>query len=149
MHQRGVEILVGGFVGAAAVALVVLALQVSGLTPADRTETYTLYAEFNDAGSLRPRGRVSMSGVTVGRIRDVTLDPDSYRAVVVMDINASVDRIAVDSTAVIRTSGLLGEQYIDISLGGDPDSLREGDFFYDTQSAMNLEQLISNFATGM
>ena len=149
MHQRSAEILVGGFVAAAAAALIFLGLQVSGLTPADRSETYTLYAEFNDAGALRPRGRVSMSGVTVGRIRDVTLDPDSYRAIVIMEIDAKVDRIAADSTAVIRTSGLLGEQYIDISLGGDLDSLADGDFFYDTQSAMNLEQLISNFATGM
>ncbi len=149
MHQRGVEILVGGFVALAAAALIFLGLQVSGLTAAERGETYTVYAEFNDAGSLRQRGRVSMSGVTVGRIRDVTLDPDSYRAIVAMEIDASVDRIAADSTAVIRTSGLLGEQYIDISLGGDLDSLADGDFFYDTQSAMNLEQLISNFATGM
>ena len=59
-----------------------------------------------------------------------------------------VDNIPSDSSAVIRTSGLLGEQYIDISIGAEMDSLKEGDTFYSTQSAMNLERLISNFASG-
>lgn len=149
MHPRMVELLVGGFVAAAIVSLVILAVQVSGLNPGSKGDTYTVYAEFNDTGSLAPRGRISLSGVTVGRIQSIELDPGSYRAVVKMEIRADVDDIAADSTAVIRTAGLLGEQYIDISLGGDPESLRDGDFFYDTQSAMNLEQLISNFATGM
>jgi phospholipid/cholesterol/gamma-HCH transport system substrate-binding protein len=65
-----------------------------------------------------------------------------------MSIHASVDNIPADSAAVIRTSGLLGEQYIDISVGGDLESLKDGDTFYSTQSAMNLERLIGNFASG-
>ncbi len=149
MHPRMLELMVGAFVAAAIVSLVILAVQVSGLSPGGKSDTYTVYAEFNDTGSLAPRGRVSLSGVTVGRIQSIELDPVSYRGVVKMEIRSDVDEIAADSTAVIRTAGLLGEQYIDISLGGDPDSMGDGDYFYDTQSAMNLEQMISNFATGM
>ena len=63
-------------------------------------------------------------------------------------IDAGIDNIPADSAAVIRTSGLLGDQYIDISVGGDLESLSPGDTFYSTQSAMNLERLISNFASG-
>jgi phospholipid/cholesterol/gamma-HCH transport system substrate-binding protein len=65
-----------------------------------------------------------------------------------MSIHKDVDNIPADSAAVIRTSGILGEQYIDISIGGDLESLKEGDTFYSTQSAMNLERMISNFASG-
>jgi phospholipid/cholesterol/gamma-HCH transport system substrate-binding protein len=89
-----------------------------------------------------------MAGVTVGRIREVTLDQETFQARVVIDIEAVYDRIPADSSAIIRTSGLLGEQYIDISPGADMESLAEGDTFYETQSALNIERMISNFATG-
>ena len=70
------------------------------------------------------------------------------QARVTIALNEQVTDIPADSAAVIRTSGLLGAQYIDISVGGDPDSLKPGDTFYSTQSAMNLERLITNFASG-
>jgi phospholipid/cholesterol/gamma-HCH transport system substrate-binding protein len=65
-----------------------------------------------------------------------------------LSINSDINNIPADSAAMIRTSGLLGEQYIDISIGGDLESLQPGDNFYTTQSAMNIERLISNFASG-
>ena len=148
MAQRTIEIIVGLFMIAGLAALLFLALQVSGLSPKAAEETYTLYANFNDTGGLRPRGRVSMAGVTIGTIDSITLDKDTFQARVAMSIHASVDNIPADSAAVIRTSGLLGEQYIDISVGGDLESLKDGDTFYSTQSTMNLERLIGNFASG-
>jgi phospholipid/cholesterol/gamma-HCH transport system substrate-binding protein len=148
MGQRTTEVTVGLFMLAGFAALVFLALQVSGLSAAQSDPTYTLYANFNDAGSLAPRSRVSMAGVTIGRVRDVTLDTKTFQARVAVEIDQTVENIPADSSAVIRTSGLLGEQYIDISVGGDMESLKPGDTFYSTQSAMNLERLISNFATG-
>jgi phospholipid/cholesterol/gamma-HCH transport system substrate-binding protein len=129
-------------------ALLFLALQVSGLSPKAADSTYTVYANFNDTGGLTPRGRVSMAGVTVGSIDSIVLNKDTFQARVTMSIYADVDNIPADSAAVIRTSGLLGEQYIDISVGGDMESLHSGDTFYSTQSAMNIERLISNFASG-
>ncbi len=148
MAQRTTEIIVGLFMVAGLAALIFLALQVSGLSPKAATGTYTVYANFNDTGGLTPRGRVSMAGVTVGTIESITLDKETFQARVTMSIHSDVDNIPADSSAVIRTSGLLGEQYIDISVGGDMESLQDGDTFYSTQSAMNLERLISNFASG-
>lgn len=148
MAQRTTEIMVGLFILAGGAALLVLALQVSGLTFRPGGETYTVSAYFNDAGGLAPRSRVSMAGVTVGRIRQVTLDQETFQARVIIDIDAGYDSIPADSSAIIRTSGLLGEQYIDISPGADLESLADGDTFYETQSALNIERVISNFASG-
>lgn len=148
MAQRTMEITVGVFMLLGVVALVFLALQVSGLTPGGSNETYEVQARFNDAGGLTARGRVSMAGVTIGRIRSIELDQTTFQARVTMDIDASVDNIPTDSSAIIRTSGLLGEQYIDISVGADETLMADGDSFYSTQSAMNLERLIGNFASG-
>lgn len=148
MAQRTTEIIVGLFMIAGFAALLFLALQVSGLSLKPAGDTYTVYADFNDAGSLAPRGKVSMAGVPIGRIRDVTLNPKTFQARVAIDIDAAYSSIPADSSAVIRTSGLLGDQYIDISVGADMESLSDGDDFYETQSAMNLERLITNFASG-
>ncbi len=148
MAKRTADLVVGLFMVAGIAALLFLALQVSGLSPKSAGDSYTLYANFNDAGGLTSRARVSMAGVTIGSIRDITLNRETFQARVVIDVDASVDNIPADSAAVIRTSGLLGEQYIDVSVGGDMASLADGDTFYTTQSAMNLERLISNFASG-
>jgi len=148
MAQRTTEIIVGLFAIAGLAALLFLALQVSGLSPKSTGTTYTLYAKFNDTGGLTPRGRVSMAGVTIGTIDAITLDRETFQARVTLSIHKEIDNIPADSAAVIRTSGILGEQYIDISVGGDLESLQDGDSFYSTQSAMNLERMISNFASG-
>ncbi|QSP94523.1 outer membrane lipid asymmetry maintenance protein MlaD [Marinobacter salinisoli] len=148
MTQRTMEIAVGLFMIAGLAALLFLALKVSGLSLQSAGSTYTVYANFNDIGGLRPRGRVSMAGVTVGSIESISLEPETFQARVSLAIRSDVDNIPADSSAVIRTSGLLGEQYIDISIGGEMDSLAAGDTFYSTQSAMNLERVISNFASG-
>lgn len=149
MANRTMEIIVGLFMIAGLAALLFLALQVSGLSPKPDSASYTLYAKFNDTGGLSPRGRVSMAGVTIGTVKSISLDTDTFQARVVMSIDADINNIPADSAAVIRTSGLLGDQYIDVSVGGDMDSLKDGDTFYSTQSAMNLERLISNFASGL
>ncbi|SOB78429.1 phospholipid/cholesterol/gamma-HCH transport system substrate-binding protein [Marinobacter sp. LV10R510-11A] len=148
MTQRKTDITVGLFMLAGLAALLFLALQVSGLSPKSAESTYTIYADFNDTGGITPRGRVSMAGVTVGSIDSISLNKETFQARVAMSIYGDVDNIPADSAAVIRTSGLLGEQYIDISIGGEMDSLAAGDTFYSTQSAMNIERLISNFASG-
>ncbi|EON93732.1 toluene ABC transporter subunit membrane protein [Marinobacter lipolyticus SM19] len=148
MAQRTTEIITGLFIIAGLAAVLVLALQVSGLSPKSAGDTYTLYASFNDVGGISPRGKVAMAGVKVGSIRSVTLDKETFQAKVELAIDANVDNIPADSSAVIRTSGILGDQYIDISIGGDMESLKPGDSFYSTQSAMNLERLITNFASG-
>ena len=147
MRVRTVEISVGVLIVGAILALVVLALQVSGLSLNAAQPTYKLYAQFSDLGGLSLRGRVSVAGVTIGRISDIRLDTKNMEALVEMEIFNSVDTLTKDSIASIRTEGLLGEKYIDISVGGDPDYLADGDTIFDTQGALSIEKLVSDFAS--
>ena len=147
MYSRSIEAIVGVFIIIGGVALAFLAMQVSGLTMDTQRETYKVYAQFDDLGGLSVRGRVSVAGVTVGKVSDITLDTKLYRALVEMEIYKDVDSLTVDTVASIQTSGLLGEKYISLSIGGDPEVLADGDTIFDTQSALNLEKLISAFAS--
>ncbi len=148
MYQRTIEIAVGVFMIVGFAALVFLALQVSGLSLDSQRETYKVYAQFDDLGGLSVRGRVSMAGVTIGRVSNISLDKQSYSALVEMDIYQEVDTLSTDSVASIQTSGLLGDKYVAISVGADEEFLQDGDTIFDTQSALNLEKLIGAFASG-
>ncbi|MFK0573033.1 outer membrane lipid asymmetry maintenance protein MlaD [Endozoicomonas sp.] len=148
MRMRTLEISVGAFMLAGVLALVAMAIKVSGLSPKSGGETYELHAYFDNAGSLKSRSKISMAGVTIGKVEKVTLDKNTYMAKVVMDIDQRIDNIPIDSTAAIVTAGLLGEQYISISIGGDEEYLRNGERFEDTQSALILEELIGKFLLG-
>ena len=148
MYERTIEAAVGAFMVAGFVAIAFLAIQVSGLSTDASRETYIIYAQFDDLGGLSVRGRVSLSGVTVGQVASISLDEKSYSALVEMDIYKTVDQLSVDSVASIQTAGLLGEKYVDLSIGGEDEFLVEGDTIFDTQSAMNLEKIIGAFASG-
>lgn len=148
MYQRSVEIAVGIFVMLGFAALVFLALQVSGLSADSQRDTYRVYAQFDDLGGLSIRGRVSLAGVTIGRVSDISLDKENYSALVEMEIYSEVDNLTADSVVAIETSGLLGDKYISVSVGADEEFLADGDTIFDTQSALNLEKLIGAFASG-
>ncbi|WP_151670404.1 outer membrane lipid asymmetry maintenance protein MlaD [Nitrincola schmidtii] len=145
MRIRTVEISVGIFMLLGFVALILLALNVSGLTLKPKAGGYTLYASFENIGGLTQRAKVSMSGVQIGEVRSIRLDPQMLMAEVEMSIFADVDFISADSSAMILTSGLLGQQYIGIVPGGDMDVLGDGDFIFNTQSALVLEDLVGKF----
>ncbi len=145
MRTRWVEISVGLFVILSMLALVGLALNVSGLKLSDNTGTYTVYARFENIGGLTPRSKVSMSGVQVGEVSNITIDKEQLVALVALDIYSHVDYLSIDTSAQILTSGLLGEQYIGVSVGFEEDTLKDGDFIEDTQSAMVLEELVGKF----
>ena len=127
-------------------------LLLSGVAPelddAEDGGTYRVFAEFTDVGTLEPGARVAMAGVTVGEVTDVELDTDTFRARVTMELDSDVDNIAMDSSAVIRTAGLMGRHYIEISPGGHPDSISDNDYIEDTQSAISIESLILRRITG-
>lgn len=148
IYQRSVEVAVGTFMVVGFAALAVLAIQVSGLSIDTKRDTYRIYAQFDDLGGLVERGRVSLSGITVGKVSSVTLDPVTYNALVEMEIYSDVNKLTVDTVASIQTAGLLGEKFIDLSVGGEEKFLADGDTIFDTQPALNLEKLISAFAAG-
>ena len=145
MRMRNVELMVGGFMVMGIVALVLMALRVSGLTMDAAGETYTIKARFENLGGLTDRAKVSLAGVTIGRVTNITLDQEWYAAVVEMEIDKSMDTLPIDTSASILTAGLLGEKYIGLSVGAEIDYMQDGDWVQDTQSAVVLEELISRF----
>jgi phospholipid/cholesterol/gamma-HCH transport system substrate-binding protein len=148
--SKTVEFGVGLFVLAGILGLVFLGLRVSGLTLNAPSETFHLEANFSDIGSLKPRARVTMAGVTVGRVESIDLDTQWFEARVKMRLESNLeDQLSRDTTAAILTSGLLGEQYVGLSVGGDPEMLEDGDTIRDTQSALVLEELIQQFVSSM
>ena len=149
MRQRLVEIWVGVFVVLGLGALLVLALQVSGLADVRQASGYHVTATFDNVGGLRERAPVSMAGVRVGRVDEIRLDPESHQARVTLRIRERYDRIPQDTSAAIYTSGLLGEQYVGLEAGWDSEPLQPGDRITDTQSAVVLERLIGQFLTDM
>jgi len=148
MQSRSIEITVGAFILLGIVALSFLAIQVSGLSLTGvLRESYTVSAQFNTIAGLTPRAKVMVAGVTIGHVKDISIDPITVRAVVDMAIDKNVDYLTTDSIASIKTAGVLGEQYVSISVGGAPDVLGEGDTIKDTQSAMIMEDLIGKLVT--
>ncbi|WP_221797579.1 outer membrane lipid asymmetry maintenance protein MlaD [Oceanobacter mangrovi] len=145
MHKRTVEFTVGAFMVMGIVALVLMAFRVSGLSMSDTGDTYTLKAHFENLGGLNERAKVSMAGVTIGRVTKIYLDPEWYSAVVEMEINKSMSTLSKDTSAAILTAGLLGEKYIGLTVGAEEEHLKDGDWIEDTQSALVLEELIGRF----
>jgi phospholipid/cholesterol/gamma-HCH transport system substrate-binding protein len=126
-------------------ALLLLALRVSGLTVGSSDNTYKVYAHFENIAGLTVRSKVTMAGVTIGKVTAIDLDRNSYMGRVTMVLDDAVDNLPADSTASILTAGLLGEKYIGISVGGEEEVLRDGGTIHDTQSSLVLEDLIGKF----
>ncbi|QGQ70178.1 MULTISPECIES: outer membrane lipid asymmetry maintenance protein MlaD [unclassified Halomonas] len=149
-RSKTMEFGVGLFMVAGILGLVFLGLRVGGLTLSAPTQSFQLEANFANIGSLKPRARVTMAGVTVGRVEAIELDTQWFDARVVLSLDSELEgQLSKDSIASILTAGLLGEQYIGLSVGGDPEMLEDGDTIRDTQSALVLEELIQQFVSNM
>ena len=142
---RAVELGTGMFVLLGFAALFFLVTQITNREIGLGDSGYRLTAGFDQIGGLKPGAPVSMSGVTVGRVESIGYDFTDYRAVVVMRIDGSYDRIPEDSDASIFTAGLLGEQYVALEAGGDDRYLKAGAEIKLTQSALVLEQIVGQF----
>ncbi len=145
MRNKRTELFVGSFIVLGMLAFVYLAVQVSGLAFTGKKDTYQVVARFDDIGGLTSRAKVAIAGVTIGSVESITFDKELYMGLVTMNIDSNVGNIPTDSSAAILTSGLLGEKYIGISIGAEDDMLENGSEIYDTQSALVLETLISQF----
>ena len=144
MNRKGTETLVGLFVLLGIAALVFLALKAANLASFSSGETYTLLAKFDNIGGLKVRSPVRSAGVTVGRVASIALDAKTYQGVVKLDMQKGV-QFPADTSARILTSGLLGDQYVGLEAGGDEKVFAPGDTIRQTQSAVVLESLISQF----
>lgn len=146
MNRKLVDVWVGLFVILGFVAILVLALKAGNLASFNFSETYEVKAKFDNIGGLKPRAPVKSSGVVVGRVALITFDDQTFQAVVTLAMDKRYG-FPKDSAAKILTSGLLGEQYIGLTAGGDTAKLEQGSRIKDrnTQSAVVLEDLISQF----
>ncbi len=150
MQTKKTEIGVGLFMLLALCAIVFMCLKVADVKSLGNEPTYRLYANFDNIGGLKVRSPVRVGGVVVGRVAEITLNTKTYLPRVALDMQESVNNIPDTSSLSIRTSGLLGEQYLALNIGfEDPDMgtkiLKEGDVIQDTKSAMVLEDLIGQF----
>ncbi|MEO9274107.1 outer membrane lipid asymmetry maintenance protein MlaD [Marinomonas sp. 5E14-1] len=145
MRSKRTELFVGCFIVLGILAFVYLAVQVSGLAFSGKKDTYQVVARFDDIGGLTSRAKVTIAGVEVGNVESIAFDKELYMGLVTMNIDSNVANIPEDSSIAILTSGLLGEKYLGITIGAEDESLVDGSEIYDTQSALVLETLISQF----
>ena len=144
MQRSRNDLWVGLFVLIGFIAILFLALKSANLLTLNFDTAYPVTAKFDNIGGLKPRAAVKSAGVVVGRVESITFDDKAYMA----SVNLAMESRYVfpkDSSLKILTSGLLGEQYIGIEAGGDLKNLAAGDVIRQTQSAVVLENLISQF----
>jgi len=144
MNRSAIDLWVGIFVALGCGAILFLALKVGNLLTLDRTPGYRVEARFDNIGGLKLRAPVKAAGVVVGRVEGVRLDEGTYQAVVEIRIDRDY-QFPRDTIASINTSGLLGEVYVGLDAGGNTAMLKDGDRIGQTQSAIVVEKLISQF----
>jgi len=144
MNRSTIDLWVGLFVVIGIGAIAFLSLKVGNLTSVSSAPGYHLDAAFDNIGGLKLRAPVKAAGVVVGRVERITLDPQTYQAVVSMRIDQGY-QFTKDTIASILTSGLLGEVYVGLDSGGDTQMLADNARIGKTQSAMVLEKLIGQF----
>ena len=150
MQTKKSEIWVGIFLLVALLAALFVCLKAADVSSIKSEPTYRIYATFDNIGGLKARSPVRIGGVVIGRVADITLDPKTYLPRVALDIEDRYNHIPDTSSLAIRTSGLLGEQYLALNVGfEDPELgtsiLKDGGTIQDTKSAMVLEDLIGQF----
>jgi len=136
------DLIVGLFVALGLATIAYLSIQVGGVSYAGRGGL-ELHATFDQIGGLKPRAPVSIAGVTVGQVHDITLD-DRLRARVTLEVEKDL-ALPVDSSAAIQTQGLLGDQYVALEPGGEEELLKNGDEIEFSESALSVERLIGKF----
>ena len=144
MTREKTDFWVGLFILLGLVALVFLALRAGNMSSFSFAPTYQVTAHFDNIGGLKVRAPIKSSGVVVGRVSAIGFDNQRYQAAVTLDLEQAYE-FPEDSSASILTSGLLGEQYIGLTPGGEDKMLAQGGEIQFTQSAVVLEELISKF----
>lgn len=144
MSRTTIDLWVGFFVAIGLAAVLFLALKVGNMSATSSGETYALQAKFDNIGGLKVRSAIRSAGVVVGRVTSIEFDPTTYVAVVNMQMDAKY-KFPRDTFATINTSGLLGDQFVGLEVGGDSEMLKPGESIKKTQSAVVLEKLISQF----
>lgn len=145
MNNRTIEFLVGSFVLVGLVAVLYLAIQV-GSARIFGSDSYTLEARFTSASGVNAGSRIEIAGVRVGTVKNVILDGNFY-AIATLELPNTLE-LDEETIASVKTAGLIGDRFIELSPGGFGELLKDGDMIVDTESALDIESLISRFAFG-
>lgn len=146
MKQSGLELFVGLFMVLGFLAFGYLALQLGEVEILSAGNSYVVNAEFDNISGVKKGAAIQIAGVVVGQVQRTWLGKDEL-AHVALQIDKGV-KVPVDSMASVKTQGIIGDKYIQLTLGGDEKLFVEGDVLTDTESAVDLESLISKFAFG-
>jgi phospholipid/cholesterol/gamma-HCH transport system substrate-binding protein len=144
MEKTKLELVVGVFVFVGILCLGYLSIKLGKLEVIGG-DVYEVEAQFNSASGLKPGSTIEIAGVEVGRVRGITLNQD--RAMVKLAVNKTV-KLYTDTIASIKTRGIIGEKFLALSPGGSGDPLKPGDTIRDTESGLDLEELVSQFVHG-
>ena len=145
---RAIDFTVGLFILLGLGSVLFLVMQTLGAGQINPGDSYTLQARFDQVGDLKLRAPVTLAGVTIGRVSEITVDPVEFRAVVELRIDSDFSNLPVDTDASIASKGLLGGRYIELSPGGDDEMLQDHDEIELTQSAILIENLIGKYMLG-
>ncbi|MCP4720005.1 MAG: outer membrane lipid asymmetry maintenance protein MlaD [Desulfobacteraceae bacterium] len=143
MNRRNIELYVGLFVIAGFISIGYLILSIGEFSffPKNR---YSVHGYFASISGLKQGARVELAGVEIGSVSKISIDRERLVAKVVFSINRDME-LSDDSIASVKTSGIIGQKYIDISPGGSYDILNDGDEIENTESSMDIESLIRKF----
>ncbi|AGF79094.1 ABC-type transport system involved in resistance to organic solvents, periplasmic component [Desulfocapsa sulfexigens DSM 10523] len=144
--KNSVEFLVGLFMIAGFTAFGYLALQLGEVSLFSDSKNYTIVAQFDNISGVKKGASVQVAGVVVGQVDKIWLDGTGV-ANIALKLSKDVE-LATDSMASVKSQGLIGDKFIALSLGGDEESFKDGDILTDTESAVDIESLISKFAFG-
>ncbi|MEC4888749.1 MAG: outer membrane lipid asymmetry maintenance protein MlaD [Nitrospira sp.] len=144
MENSKLELMVGAFVLAGILCLGYLSIKLGKLEVIGG-DLYEVAAQFNSASGLKSGATIEIAGVEVGRVRGITLKED--RAVVTLAVANGV-KLYTDTIASIKTRGIIGEKFLSLSPGGGGDPLKPGDVIRDTESGLDLEELVSQYVHG-
>jgi len=144
MENAKLELVVGAFVLAGILCLGYLSIKLGKLEVIGG-DLYEVAAQFNSASGLKSGATIEIAGVEVGRVRGITLKED--RAVVTLAVANGV-KLYTDTIASIKTRGIIGEKFLSLSPGGGGDPLKPGDVIRDTESGLDLEELVSQYVHG-
>ena len=142
MRDRIIEFWVGLFTLASIIAVLILALKVSGLSDTVGSNGYSISADFDNIGGLKVRSPVTLAGVRIGQVSAIKLDSTRFKALVTMQIDSNQRQLPADTSASILTQGLLGANYIGLRPGFDQTFLKNGSVIQDAHPALVLEDLI-------
>jgi phospholipid/cholesterol/gamma-HCH transport system substrate-binding protein len=146
MNPRRLELTVGAFVLCGLLAVAYLALRI-GAGALIGTDTYVVSARFANVAGLNPGAKVSISGVTVGKVDTVRLNSDDYSAIVDLRLRRDI-RLPSDSIVSVKTSGLIGDKFLAVQPGADDETVPPGGMLTETESTVDIESLVSRMAFG-